>query len=94
LQSLIFSALTIDEENIKYLEDIYAKGTKSVVIMKTSGEVRDLDKYKELNISIIDNFDMITGKIALVLVLGGLEGSYGVDSTQLMPQYQEEPDKE
>lgn len=40
-----------------------------------------MSRYKDLNISTVDNVDMVTGKVAMILAMGGNPGSYGIKIT-------------
>lgn len=51
-----------------------------VAVETTEVEVSLLALYQKADVSTVDNVDMVAGRTALVYVLGGAKGSYGVGS--------------
>ena len=58
-------------------------------IEKSNVNYSYISRYKDFNISTIDNIDMIIGKVALILAMEGNPGNYGIKSTadSVIPHY-------
>lgn len=58
-------------------------------IEKSNVNYSYISRYKDFNISTIDNIDMIIGKVALILAMEGNPGNYGIKITadSVIPNY-------
>lgn len=50
-------------------------------IEKSNVNYSYIPRYKDLNISTVDNVDMVIGKVAMILAMGGNPGNYGIKFT-------------
>lgn len=58
-------------------------------VEKVNVDYSYIPKYQTLGISTVDNVDTIMGKVAMILVMEGVNGNYGVKSTSMgiVPHY-------
>lgn len=58
-------------------------------IEKSNVNYSYISKYKDFDISTVDNIDMVTGKVAMILAMKGNPGNYGVKATadSVIPHY-------
>lgn len=74
----------------KLVVDIGKKYNVPIIgIEKSNVNYSYISKYKDFDISTVDNIDMVTGKVAMILSMKGNPGNYGVKSTadSVIPPY-------
>jgi hypothetical protein len=59
------------------IEALLAGGLKTIVGCEDSPEVSYIESYRELDISTVDNVDLVRGQFSLVMALAGQPGNYG-----------------
>lgn len=74
----------------KLVVDIGKKYNIPIIgIEKSNVNYSYISKYKDFDISTVDNIDMVTGKVAMILAMKGNPGNYGVKATadSVIPHY-------
>ncbi|MGE4283324.1 MAG: copper transporter [Clostridia bacterium] len=75
--------------DIPMLSIVKKMNIPSLVVEKSDSEYSSIDVFKNLGFSTVDNIDTIYGKIALSMVMKGVQGNFGIkdSSTSLLPDY-------
>jgi Copper transport outer membrane protein, MctB len=69
------------------LDGIAAAGRSAVGVERTDAERSSIELFSSHDISTVDNVDLVAGRVALVSVLLGADGSFGVKDSadELLP---------
>ena len=82
-----------EQADTELLEEAFVDGLKDkggtvVAAERADDDPSQIDFFADRGLSSVDNVDTVAGKVALVLVLSGAEGSYGIKDTadSLLPE--------
>ena len=75
-----------EQADTELLEEAFIDGLKDgggtvVAAERADDDPSQIDFFADRGLSSVDNVDTVAGKVALVLVLSGAEGSYGIKDT-------------
>jgi hypothetical protein len=69
------------------LDGVRDAGVPVVAVERSDSEESSVSLFESHDIPTVDNLDLVSGRVAMVFVLGGAEGNFGVKETadQLLP---------
>lgn len=84
---------SINEIDLPMIRALQEVDKRVVACEESNAQLSAMHVYERRAIPTVDNADTVAGQLALVLVLAGASGNYGVRSTadQLLPPLQPEP---